>query len=67
MTLYKALTNFTFEQVTVVSNGSIIYNGEAWRFDVKEYWLSMVYNISVVYPQTGLPSVIICVGELDEE
>lgn len=64
MTLYKALTNFAFENVIVVYNGGIIYQGEAWKFNLKEYWLRMVYNINISYSE-DIPSVIISllVGE----
>lgn len=58
MTLYKALTNFTFEEVIVVYNGAIIYQGEAWKFDLKDYWLKMVYNINISYSD-NIPTVII--------
>lgn len=61
MTLYKALANFTFEEVVVVYNGSIIYQGEAWKFDVKEHWLSNVYSINIVYPKNDVDIVVITV------
>lgn len=49
MTLYKALTNFTFENVTVIFDGQPVYTGEAWRFDSNQYYLHLVYNISIHY------------------
>lgn len=59
MTLYKALTNFAFENVIVVYNGGIIYQGEAWKFSLKEYWLEKVYNINISYDDEDISSVII--------
>lgn len=59
MTLYKALTNFTFQDVIVLYNGGIIYHGEAWKFDLKDYWLKMVYNINIAYSDNDDISVVI--------
>ena len=59
MTLYKAMINFTFEEVIVIYKGRIIYQGEAWKFPLKEYWLEKVYNINISYDDEDISSVII--------
>lgn len=64
MTLYKALTNFTFEEVIVIYKGRIIYQGEAWKFDLKDYWLKKVCTINITYTHNNPGAIInLLIGE----
>ena len=62
MTLYKALTNFTFENVTVIFDGQPVYTGEAWRFDKGQYYLHNVDNISIHYEDNKVACVFIYIN-----
>lgn len=63
MKLYKALSNFTYENVVVIYEGNIIYNGEAWLFDKSEYHFHLVTNMSIHYVGNKAASVFIYIME----